>query len=201
MDSDNGQWTRLISFSLWTNGQWKGEERKGKGDGGYRLVVLVSNGGERCIGMRKFRAFVLVWCLVVCFFVLPGCHDEGSLGETGTPLEPDAAAASYHKISAQRAKEVMDSGEAYVLLDVRTEGEFTDKRIDGAVLIPDFEIAERALTELPDKAKLILVYCRSGGRSAGAAKVLVKMGYTNVYDFGGINDWPYDTVSGRLPAP
>lgn len=89
----------------------------------------------------------------------------------------------------------MDSGEPYILLDVRTKAEYAAKRIDGAFLIPNTAISERATAELPDKTALILVYCRSGRRSAGAAKQLIRMGYTNVYDFGGINDWPFGTVS------
>ena len=91
---------------------------------------------------------------------------------------------------------MMNESKPYILLDVRTDEEFKEKRIDGAILIPNYEIKERAIAELPDKSILILIYCRSGRRSADAAKALIDMGYTNVYDFGGINDWPYDTVSG-----
>ena len=92
---------------------------------------------------------------------------------------------------------MMDSGEPYILLDVRTEEEYVAKRINGALLIPDTAISERATAELPDKFARILVYCRSGRRSARAANMLVRMGYKQVYDFGGINDWPYATVSGE----
>ena len=102
----------------------------------------------------------------------------------------------YQKITANEAKEMMDSGKPFVLLDVRTEPEYAAKRIDGARLIPDYAISEKAAAELPDTSTLILVYCRSGARSATAAHALVRMGYTSVYDFGGINDWPFDTVSG-----
>ena len=90
----------------------------------------------------------------------------------------------------------MDSGKPFVLLDVRTEGEYAVKRIDGARLIPDYAIRERAAAELQDKSALILVYCRSGRRSANAAHELIRMGYTNVYDFGGLNGWQFETVSG-----
>lgn len=103
---------------------------------------------------------------------------------------------AYRKISAEEAKNMMDGENPYILLDVRTDTEFTANRIDGAILIPDFEIADRAETELPDKNALILIYCRSGRRSAIVAYELLYMGYTNVYDFGGIIDWQYDTVSG-----
>ena len=84
----------------------------------------------------------------------------------------------------------------YILLDVRTDEEFKESRIDGAILIPDYELASRAETELPNKDMLILIYCRSGRRSANTAQELIAMGYTNVYDFGGIIDWHYETVSG-----
>jgi len=102
----------------------------------------------------------------------------------------------YQRITAQEAKEMMDSGEPFILLDVRTDAEFRDRRIEGAILIPDFEIASRATAELPDKSKLILIYCRTGRRSHDAAWELINMGYTNVYDFGGIVVWPFGTISG-----
>jgi len=103
--------------------------------------------------------------------------------------------AVYQKITAEQAKAQMEEGGAYILLDVRTDEEFSEGRIDGAILIPDYEIGDRAAAELPDKKALLLIYCRSGRRSALAAQELIDMGYTNVYDFGGIIDWPYDTVS------
>ena len=102
---------------------------------------------------------------------------------------------AYQKISAGEAYEMIRVTDEYILLDVRTDEEYKEKHIKGAVLIPDDEIGSRAETELPDKNALILIYCRSGRRSANAANELIGMGYTNVYDFGGIIDWPYDTVS------
>jgi len=86
--------------------------------------------------------------------------------------------------------------DGYILLDVRTDEEYNAEHIEGAVLIPDYEIGSRAETDLPDKTALVLVYCRSGRRSANAANELIGMGYTSIYDFGGIIDWPYDTVKG-----
>jgi len=115
-----------------------------------------------------------------------------------TPCEPGSrGTAAYQKITAGKAKEMMDSGDPYILLDVRTEAEYAAKRIEGALLIPNYAISKRVATELPDKSALILVYCRSGRRSANAARQLIQMGYNNVYDFGGINDWPFGTVSGK----
>ena len=91
---------------------------------------------------------------------------------------------------------MMQDSDEFILLDVRRDEEFRDEHIEGAVLIPDYEIESRAAAELPDKDALILVYCRSGRRSADAVNKLVGMGYMNVYDFGGIIDWPYDKVKG-----
>lgn len=103
--------------------------------------------------------------------------------------------AEYHKISAEAAKTRLDSGDAVVLLDVRTQEEYDAGHIEGAILLPNETIADTPPDALPDKDAEILIYCRSGNRSAQAAKKLVAMGYTNVYDFGGIIDWPYDVVT------
>ena len=104
--------------------------------------------------------------------------------------------AAYKKISASEAKAFMDSGEPYILLDVRTDEEFQERHIQGAILIPYTEIKNRAASELPNTDALILIYCRSGRRSAIAANELVPLGYSRVYDFGGITDWPYGTMTG-----
>ena len=96
------------------------------------------------------------------------------------------------KISAEEAKEIMDSTADLVLIDVREEDEYAQGHIAGALLVPYGEIADRADSELLDKDQTILVYCRSGRRSAIAAQTLAELGYTDVKDFGGIIDWPYD---------
>jgi len=99
--------------------------------------------------------------------------------------------AQYRKISAEEAYDIMNGTDDFILLDVRTYEEFVELHIEGAILIPDNEITDRAADELPDKNALILVYCRSGRRSEAASRLLVQMGYTNVYDFGGIIDWQF----------
>lgn len=104
----------------------------------------------------------------------------------------------YNKISASEAKKVIDSEKQIVLLDVRTVEEYTEKRIPGSILIPYDVIEDEAPSKLTDKNKKILIYCRSGRRSAIAAESLIKIGYKNVFDFGGINDWPYETETGKL---
>ena len=117
-------------------------------------------------------------------FALPvgcvGCTDGGS--------------ATYEQISGAEAKALMDSESGYIIIDARTQEEYDQGHIPGAILIPEYEIADRAEKELPDKDQLILVYCRSGRRSKIAAEELVKLGYTNVKEFGGIIDWEYEVV-------
>ena len=102
--------------------------------------------------------------------------------------------ATYEQISGAEAKALMDSENGYIIIDARTQEEYDQGYIPGAILIPEYEIADRAEKELPDKDQLILVYCRSGRRSKIAAEELVKLGYTNVKDFGGIIDWEYEIV-------
>lgn len=86
----------------------------------------------------------------------------------------------------------MDRETGYVTLDVRTREEYDQGHIPGAILIPDYEVGEKAGEILTDKDQLILVYCRSGRRSKNAAEILAALGYTNVREFGGIIDWPYE---------
>jgi len=100
----------------------------------------------------------------------------------------------YMNITAEQAKQMMEEESDYIILDVRTQEEYAQGHIPNAVLIPDYEIEEKAETALKDKNQLILVYCRSGRRSKLASEILVKLGYTNIYEFGGIIDWPYEIV-------
>lgn len=104
--------------------------------------------------------------------------------------------ASYRQISMDEAITMMEEESGYIILDVRTPEEFADKHIPGAVNIPNETIAAEEIPELPDKDQLILVYCRSGNRSKQASEKLAALGYTNVVEFGGINSWPGETVSG-----
>ena len=101
--------------------------------------------------------------------------------------------AVYMNITAQQAKEIMDTQEDYIILDTRTREEYEESHIPGAILIPHDEILEKAESILTNKDQLILVYCRSGRRSKLAAEDLVKLGYTCIKEFGGIIDWPYET--------
>ena len=100
--------------------------------------------------------------------------------------------AVYVNITAEEAKQIMDSEEGYIILDVRTQEEYDQGHIPGAIVISHEEIAEKAEEVLTNKEQLILVYCRSGRRSKIAAEALVELGYTNIKEFGGIIDWPYE---------
>lgn len=101
---------------------------------------------------------------------------------------------TYEQISQEDAKNIMDTESNFIILDVRTEEEFAEGHIENAILIPDYEITTKAEDILTDKNQLILVYCRSGRRSKLAAETLVKLGYTNIKEFGGIIDWKYEIV-------
>ena len=132
--------------------------------------------------MKRFSVILIL--IITCTAVLYGCTSGGENNMEN----------SYEQITPAKAKEIMDERDAYVILDVRTQEEFDEAHIDGAILIPDYEIADKAESVLKDKNQLILVYCRSGRRSKLAASELVSLGYTNVKEFGGIIDWPYETV-------
>ena len=140
--------------------------------------------------------FVLEAGRKVTITILPQIRESYPVQVTAVRIEPDeetAMTAEYRKISAEEAKERIDEGNV-IILDVRTQAEYDEGHIGDAVLIPDSEIKDKAETVLPDKNATILVYCRTGRRSALAANELVRMGYTGVYDFGGIVDWPYEIV-------
>ena len=130
--------------------------------------------------------------------LLSGCAAPQPAPAASAPLEATvtAEAAQYHKITAEEAKARMDSGDTIVILDVRTQEEYDAGHIPGAILVPNETIADKQPALLPDLDAEILVYCRSGNRSAQAANKLIAIGYTNVVDFGGIIDWPYEIVTG-----
>ena len=109
----------------------------------------------------------------------------------GQDKENDQGAV-YVNITAEEAKQIMDTEEGYIILDVREQDEYDEGHIPGAIVISHKEIAEKAEDVLTDKDQLILVYCRSGRRSKIAAEALVELGYTNIKEFGGIIDWPYE---------
>jgi len=136
---------------------------------------------------------------VLLCILLTACGDDSSIGIIGGADGPTSIIvaekgekAMYEQITAEEAKKIMDSGEEHIILDTREQDEFDEGHIPGAILIPYTEIENQAIELIPDKDKLILVYCRSGRRSKIAAEAFSKLGYTNVKEFGGIIDWPYE---------
>ena len=104
-------------------------------------------------------------------------------------------AQSYRRISADEAIAMMEEEQDYIILDVRTPAEFKERHIPDAINVPNENIGSAEIPQLPDKDQLIMVYCRSGNRSKQASEKLVKLGYSNVVEFGGINGWPGETVA------
>ncbi len=117
-----------------------------------------------------------------------------SISGCSSKTETETSTSEYQTITGKEAKEMMDENSDFTILDVRSEEEFATGHIEGAILIPDTDIATEAESTLTDKSATILVYCRSGRRSALASEELAKLGYTNIYDFGGINNWEYEVV-------
>ena len=103
---------------------------------------------------------------------------------------------TYRQVNMDEAKTMMEEETGYIILDVRTPEEFAERHIPGAINVPNETIGTDEIPELPDKDQLILVYCRSGNRSKQASEKLVALGYTNIVEFGGINDWPGEIVTG-----
>lgn len=166
------------------------------------------------------KAFIIIMAFSIACLAL-GCEQADitepthslpteTVSETETPVTNDkitedtiappatetekTPAPPYVNITQEEAKSIMDSGVPCVILDVRTQSEYEQGHIPGAILIPHTEITEKAETVIPNKDTLILVYCRSGNRSKTASEYLLDLGYTNIKEFGGINDWQYDIV-------
>ena len=150
-----------------------------------KCLICTEQSMHRCevpVQMKKLKGLIIMILISLSLFGMTACG-----GENGK-------ASTYEQITAEQAQTIMDTEKDYIIIDARTEEEFTEGHIENAILIPEYEIANRAEKELPDKDALILVYCRSGRRSKIASEELVKLGYTNVKEFGGIIDWPYEIV-------
>ena len=144
------------------------------------------------------KKILFIISAILCI-ILTACGNDSSIGIIGGADGPTSIIvaekgekAMYEQITAEEAKRIMDSGEEHIILDTREQDEFDEGHIPGAILIPYTEIENKAEEMLPDKNTQILVYCRSGRRSKIAAESLAKLGYTNVKEFGGIIDWPYE---------
>lgn len=142
--------------------------------------------------MNKTTINILVIFIVLLSLFFVSKVFAGGTSETSSAVAEEKA--PYRKISPQEAKEMMDSGQSLTILDVRTSGEFAGGHIEDAINIDNATIGNERPLSLPDLDATILVYCRSGSRSAQASKKLLALGYTEVFDFGGIIDWPFETV-------
>ena len=129
--------------------------------------------------MKKLKGLIIMFLISLSLFGLTACQDSENN-------------VTYEQITAEEAKTIMETQQDYIIIDARTDEEFAEGHIENAILIPEYEIAQRAENEIADKDALILVYCRSGRRSKIATEELIKLGYTNVKEFGGIIDWPYE---------
>ena len=128
--------------------------------------------------MKKIKKAILI---ILSFLLLSSCSSRGK-------------SSGYRQITMEEAVVMMEEKENYIILDVRTKEEFDGGHIPGAINIANEEIGTEEINELPNKNQLILVYCRSGRRSKEASEKLVKLGYTNVVEFGGIIDWKGEIV-------
>ena len=123
--------------------------------------------------------------LLIMLFVLSGCSS----------VKEEQNKAGYKQISQEEAKEMMGRDDGHVIVDVRRQDEYDAGHIPGAILIPNESIGHGAPEALPDYDQIILIYCRSGNRSKQASEKLAAMGYTNIYEFGGINTWTGEIVT------
>lgn len=125
--------------------------------------------------------------IAIAALLLTGC--------TAERVESERTQKTYRQIRMEEAQEMMEEEEDYLIVDVRTEAEYKAGHIPGAICIANETIGTEEIAELPDKDQKILVYCRSGNRSKQAAEKLVGLGYTNVIEFGGINEWDGEIVT------
>ena len=144
--------------------------------------------------MRKYIFLLVIALIGVLFFAFLYKLLSQNNNETGEK-EMSEYKTGYKQISMDEAVSMMEKETDYIILDVRTPEEYAEKHIPDAVNVPNEIIGEKEIAELPRKNQLILVYCRSGNRSKQASEKLVKLGYTNIFEFGGIMDWKGETVS------
>lgn len=158
---------------------------------GYFVIyrIIGCSNGSCSITSNPYLAtlYGLIFGVLLVGIIVPTPKQVGPEDNNGIVIE-------YRKITTAEAKARIDSGDEVIILDVRTEEEFRSGHIPDAILIPNETIGNTRPDLLPDLDAEILIYCRSGNRSAQAAKKLIALGYTKVFDFGGILDWPYEIV-------
>ena len=156
---------------------------------------------EQAMKMRlsKSSLMILTICLGLCLSLcLAGCSSGEQSSESGSASDTTAAAdvaGTYTQISQDEAMEMMEKDDGHIIVDVRRQDEYDEGHIPGAVLIPNETIVSEPPAELPDKDQIILIYCRRGNRSKDASQKLADMGYTHIYEFGGIETWEGEIVT------
>lgn len=148
--------------------------------------------------MNKLLIGISAVMLSAILFFAASCQGSkttDTVVPSNTEAEPTEDQNAIMVITAEEAKTMMDTLESYIIVDVREQSEYDAGHIEGAILVPVGDIDELAPELLPNKGEILLIYCRSGNRSAQAAAKLNNMGYTNIYDFGGIIDWPYEIIT------
>ena len=154
--------------------------------------------GFHSIFTHGFMSFAAV-CMIICCLLIMGSFTLVAVNAENmfSDLEAENQFTAYidESLTQEEAKEMMDAQEV-IILDVREQDEYDSGHIPGAVLLPVGSIDEDTAAEvIPEKDSTVLVYCRSGNRSKTASSALAELGYTNIYEFGGINTWPYETES------
>ena len=139
--------------------------------------------------LKQFVPFIFIFLIIFSILGLTGCSNPTNHANIASNSN------TYQQITEEEAAKMMQSETNYIILDVRTAQEYASGHILGAINIPNETIAAENVQQLPDKEQLILVYCRSGNRSKQAAAKLVDLGYTNIVEFGGINDWSGEIVT------
>ena len=152
--------------------------------------------GFHSIFTHGFMSFAAV-CMIICCLLIMGSFTLVAVNAENmfSDLEAENQFTAYidESLTQEEAKEMMDTQEV-IILDVREQDEYDSGHIPGAVLLPVGTIDEDTAAEvIPEKDSTVLVYCRSGNRSKTASSKLADLGYTNIYEFGGINTWPYET--------
>ena len=143
------------------------------------------------------RLYTLLGLMLLLLLTVSACGPATENTQADTTDGLSTQQGAYHKITAEEAKDKMETGEV-TIVDVRTAEEYAQAHIHGAISIPVESIGEQPPEALPDFNADLLIYCRTGVRSKQASEKLVALGYTNVYDFGGIQDWPYETEGNEV---
>ncbi len=143
--------------------------------------------------MKSNKSIIITMCIVLIFSLVACTSPTQSESSPVSSQSESSMSVAVKNITAAEAAEMIEDGDV-IIVDVRTKEEYDEGHIPNAILLTDSDIPEKAEDVLEDKDSTLLVYCRSGNRSATASKALVELGYTNVYDFGGINDWQGEVV-------